>query len=429
MSKKRKDIFTGLHFEVFLEPEKKKKMEEYIISHGGMINEKRSTTVTSIEFLKTLPIEVYKKIKHQTYKQNFVSESQFMESGVLKLDLGPQIYMKFNWASVDEFFEFEDWKKKVKYLEIEPNQKYSESEFFLFGSDIDSVLVSFLPLKDILNLKFINKATCSLILKDYIWESICENFMKQNSNKIQHFNKKKGKSWYLFFRQRIFPIMICSTGSRDELGLYICRKSTTKKLKLGASKLGGHPDLPKGVNIPEDSLLALQLNLSHFKDNDFLSWIFPKKGMLYFFIKLPEIEFPATEGTCIFCEDSNDLETVINPTIGVEDDEILSFPISDFESEFEIELFETVFTPQNNIQISMSESHLLVNWDEGKLDNDFPFINGTKNITGMRKVFQTIVPVSGCGFVYLFYQFFISEKSLESNKWNECKVRVKTYIF
>jgi hypothetical protein len=431
MSKKRKDLFSWLTFEVFLEEEKKKKMEDYIISRGGKISENASFTVTSMEYLKTLPKEFYfKKIKHECFKHNFVSESEienFDGKSPFHLTIRQKDYMQLDWNSVDEFEEFEEWKRKVKYLEKETSQPNHESEYFLFGSDIDSVLVSFLSLKDVLNLKLVNKSTCFLISKDFIWKSICENFIRRNSKMIQHFNKKQENSWYLFFRQRIFPVMVCSPGVQDDLGLHISRKSTKKKLKLGASKLGGNPDLPKGVSIPEDSLLALQLNLSDFKDNEFLSWIFPKKGMLYFFVQLPEIESPATEGTCIFCEDSTDLETVFNPVFEEIDDEILNFPASNFENEFEIELFETVVTPQKSV--SMKESPLLFNWNEGELGTGFPFIHGINEVTGMKKVFQTILTFSGCGPEYLFYQFFMSEKSLESKKWDECKVRTKIYIY
>lgn len=66
---------------------------------------------------------------------------------------------------------------------------------------------------------------------------------------------------------------------------------TEDDLKTGESKFGGEPDLPKNIEWPnyqDESLIFLaQINLKEIQDF-YKNNLFPKSGMLYFFVSNPE---------------------------------------------------------------------------------------------------------------------------------------------
>eukprot|EP01080_Neovahlkampfia_damariscottae_P005528 gene5528-9345_t len=451
-------LFEGINFQVYLETEKKKEAEKIIIENGGMILSEHSIVVTSDEYIKTFPKDLYyKELKHNFLKPTWFSVEflktvveknqkfplySVMNSGVSKNDA-----LKMNWEKIDDFFDYNNWKEKYKFLEQQPKKTLSKENCqFFFGSDVDSVIVSFLSLPDVLNLKFINKKTKDFIQKDFIWKNLCENFFLNNSSIMKNKNfDVKPKSWYLYFRQKIYPLMLqlneFKNPTQFSTGIKISRKRALKELKIGASKIGGSPDLPKNMEIPENSLLALQLNLEEVSRDNFLCWNLPKTGMLYFFITLPGFEtgFQEFGKVMYYSGDVSNLKRVANPTIGYANDEeyeeILSFPMVDyllFESE--IKLFESVVVQTKENHIEFKEGHLMMNWDEGQMKPEFPFVMGDlkecKDFSN-QKLFQIMQPFSSCGCDYFFFQFILPTELLDDleneSTWEKCQVGGKLY--
>lgn len=70
-------------------------------------------------------------------------------------------------------------------------------------------------------------------------------------------------------------------------------------LRLGESRLGGHPDLPAGFVWPEFKGVPLtfigQFRLSDFSSYD-IEGILPKSGLLYFFYELDDMPWGPSEG-------------------------------------------------------------------------------------------------------------------------------------
>lgn len=73
---------------------------------------------------------------------------------------------------------------------------------------------------------------------------------------------------------------------KDTISINV-RKSSDRKIKLGSSKIGGAPDLPKNMDWPkfEDTYLTFiaQLNFSEIKKYDKEN-LLPENGILYFFL-------------------------------------------------------------------------------------------------------------------------------------------------
>ena len=454
--KMKSSIFDSHTFMVYLEPEEKFEIENLILDNGGKISDKNPLIVTSLKYLKTLPKDLYyKHLKHNFFPRSTFDVKHIKELVKKKQKLGRhyQNYIdlfQVNWDSVDDFFEFNEWKKKFNFIDEIPEEekkKVEEKENdFLLGNDIDSILLSFLSLKDILNLKFINKKTKNFTKNDFVWKNVCENFLKQNSFLVK--NKKENinpKNWYLFFRQRIHPFMMqlkeFKNSKKFSTGIKISRKKETNGLKIGSSKIGGSPDLPDDIEIPEYSLLALQLNLEEFQNENFLCWNLPNTGMLYFFVDLPTFDAGLQScGKLIYYNgDISKLKRKINPAIEFETDEeydeMLTFPISRhllFESE--IKLFENVVVETNDKHVPLEETHNLLDWDEGETKPEFPFILHASHIQdtkGYQKIFQIMLPYPACGCDYMFYEFYMPNESMndlnDEKTWEKFKMRIKLY--
>ena len=147
-------------------------------------------------------------------------------------------------------------------------------------------------------------------------------FIKQSDNKLSEVDKEK-------IIKLIKPAIGIST-----------KKLQSDNLKIGSSKIGGKPDLPKNISWPKlnDSHLVFcaQYNVSELEKFD-VENLLPKKGIFHIFIGINEewneFSMKQNDTKIFFTENTENLERKEYPT---------SFNLERIVEPAEIKYFETI---------------------------------------------------------------------------------------
>lgn len=137
---------------------------------------------------------------------------------------------------------------------------------------------------------------------------------KSNLEKLKDFIRKTDNQLTKEDKEKLINLI------KPAIGI-VTKKLQQDNLKVGSSKIGGLPDMPKDMKWPEINNVPLifcaQYNLSEFKKYDSKN-VLPKKGIFYLFIGLDEDsnEFYFSEKKCkvIFVENIENLEKKECPT-------------------------------------------------------------------------------------------------------------------
>lgn len=110
------------------------------------------------------------------------------------------------------------------------------------------------------------------------------NFKKSKLEKLIKFIKKSDNKLSTEDKEKIITLI------KPAIGIFT-KKLESDSLKIGKSKIGGKPDLPKDFTWPKvnnsDLIFCAQYNISELKIFDKEN-ILPKKGMFYIFIGIDE---------------------------------------------------------------------------------------------------------------------------------------------
>ncbi len=109
-------------------------------------------------------------------------------------------------------------------------------------------------------------------------------FKKSKLEKLIKFIKKSDNKLSADDKEKIIKLIKPTIGIQT-------KKLNSDDLKIGSSKIGGKPDMPKDILWPRvndsDLVFCAQYNVSEFKKYDFEN-LLPEKGMFYVFIGIDE---------------------------------------------------------------------------------------------------------------------------------------------
>lgn len=188
------------------------------------------------------------------------------------------------------------------------------------------------------------------------------NFKKSKLEKLIKFIKKSDNKLSAEDKEKIIKLI------KPAIGL-LTIKIESDNLKIGASKIGGKPDLPKDVSWPRlndsDLVFCAQYNISELKKCD-VENLLPEKGMFYIFIGISGEwnEFSIEQKDCkiFFIENLEDLERKEYPT---------TLNVEGKVEPAEIQFFESLTIPDD-------ENYKLIDFDEKYEDFYFHFYQDTE---------------------------------------------------
>lgn len=188
------------------------------------------------------------------------------------------------------------------------------------------------------------------------------NFKKSKLEKLIKFIKKSDNKLSAEDKEKIIKLI------KPAIGL-LTIKMESDNLKIGASKIGGKPDLPKDVSWPRlndsDLVFCAQYNISELKKCD-VENLLPEKGMFYIFIGISGEwnEFSIEQKDCkiFFIENLEDLERKEYPT---------TLNVEGKVEPAEIQFFESLTIPDD-------ENYKLIDFDEKYEDFYFHFYQDTE---------------------------------------------------
>ena len=188
------------------------------------------------------------------------------------------------------------------------------------------------------------------------------NFKKSKLEKLIKFIKKSDNKLSSEDKEKIIKLI------KPAIGL-LTIKMESDNLKIGASKIGGKPDLPKDVSWPRlndsDLVFCAQYNISELKKCD-VENLLPEKGMFYIFIGISGEwnEFSIEQKDCkiFFIENLEDLERKEYPT---------TLNVEGKVEPAEIQFFESLTIPDD-------ENYKLIDYDEKYEDFYFHFYQDTE---------------------------------------------------
>lgn len=234
-------------------------------------------------------------------------------------------------------------------------------------------------------------------------------FIKQSDNKLSDVDKEK-------IIELIRPAIGIST-----------KKLQSDNLKIGSSKIGGKPDLPKDICWPKlnDSHLVFcaQYNVSELEKFD-VENLLPKKGIFYIFIGINEewneFSMMQNDTKIFFTENTENLERKEYPT---------SFNLERIVEPAKIEYFESITIPDDenyklfyfNDKYEDFYFHFYQDTEEYIAEELNSFTDNMHQILGEDKSVQSSV-------VYEFSrnELNITDKDY-TEKWNEILENSKTF--
>ena len=235
------------------------------------------------------------------------------------------------------------------------------------------------------------------------------NFIKNSDNKLSEDDKEK-----------IIKLI------KPAIGI-LTKKMESDNLKIGSSKIGGKPDLPKDISWPRlndsDLVFCAQYNISELKKFD-VENLLPEKGMLYIFIGIngEYNEFSIEQKDCkiFFIENLEDLERKEYPTTLKTEGKV---------EPAEIQYFESLTIPDD-------ENYKLIYFDEKYEDFYFHFYQDTEeyiaeelndNADNMHQILGEDKSIQSS----VVYEFSRKELNVSydeyTEKWNEILENSKTF--
>jgi hypothetical protein len=234
-------------------------------------------------------------------------------------------------------------------------------------------------------------------------------FIKQSDNKLSEVDKEK-------IIKLIKPAIGIST-----------KKLQSDNLKIGSSKIGGKPDLPKNISWPKlnDSHLVFcaQYNVSELEKFD-VENLLPKKGIFYIFIGINEewneFSMKQNDTKIFFTENTENLERKEYPT---------SFNLERIVEPAEIEYFESITIPDD-------ENYKLFYFNDKYEDFYFHFYQDTEEyiaeeLNSFTDNMHQILGEDRSVQSSVVYEFSRNELNITdedyAEKWNEILENSKTF--
>lgn len=247
------------------------------------------------------------------------------------------------------------------------------------------------------------------------------SFKKRKLEKLINFIKKSDNKLSKEDKEKIIKLI------KPAIGI-LTKKLEADNLKIGSSKIGGKPDLPKKMDWPKlnnsELIFCAQYNISDFKRFDFEN-LLPKKGMFYIFIGIDEkwnqFSIDQEDSKIFFVENLDDLERKEYPTTLKEERKI---------EPAEIQYFDYLTIPDDenyklfyfNDKYEDFYFHFYQDTEEYISEELYEYIGNMHQILGEDKSVQSSV----------VYEFSKKELNIKSNeehteKWNEILENSKTF--
>ena len=234
-------------------------------------------------------------------------------------------------------------------------------------------------------------------------------FIKQSDNKLSEVDKEK-------IIKLIKPAIGIST-----------KKLQSDNLKIGSSKIGGKPDLPKNISWPKlnDSHLVFcaQYNVSELEKFD-VENLLPKKGIFHIFIGINEewneFSMKQNDTKIFFTENTENLERKEYPT---------SFNLERIVEPAEIKYFESITIPDD-------ENYKLFYFNDKYEDFYFHFYQDTEEyiaeeLNSFTDNIHQILGEDRSVQSSVVYEFSRNELNITdedyAEKWNEILENSKTF--
>ncbi|WP_395066215.1 DUF1963 domain-containing protein [Flavobacterium sp.] len=188
------------------------------------------------------------------------------------------------------------------------------------------------------------------------------NFKKSKLEKLIKFIKKSDNKLSEDDKEKIIKLI------KPAIGI-LTKKMESDNLKIGGSKIGGKPDLPKDISWPRlndsDLVFCAQYNISELKKFD-VENLLPEKGMFYIFIGINgehnEFSVEQKDYKIFFIENLEELERKEYPTTLKTEGKV---------EPAEIQYFESLTIPDD-------ENYKLIYFDEKYEDIYFYFYQDTE---------------------------------------------------
>lgn len=188
------------------------------------------------------------------------------------------------------------------------------------------------------------------------------NFKKSKLEKLIRFIKKSDNKLSEDDKEKIIKLI------KPAIGI-LTKKMESDNLKIGGSKIGGKPDLPKDISWPRlndsDLVFCAQYNISELKKFD-VENLLPEKGMFYIFIgingEFNEFSVEQKDYKIFFIENLEELERKEYPTTLKKEGKV---------EPAEIHYFESLTIPDD-------ENYKLIYFDEKYEDFYFYFYQDTE---------------------------------------------------
>lgn len=188
------------------------------------------------------------------------------------------------------------------------------------------------------------------------------NFKKSKLEKLIKFIKKSDNKLSEDDKEKIIKLI------KPAIGI-LTKKMESDNLKIGRSKIGGKPDLPKDISWPRlndsDLVFCAQYNISELKKFD-VENLLPEKGMFYIFIGINgeynEFSVEQKYYKIFFIENLEELERKEYPTTLKTEGKV---------EPAEIQYFESLTIPDD-------ENYKLIYFDEKYEDFYFYFYQDTE---------------------------------------------------
>lgn len=246
------------------------------------------------------------------------------------------------------------------------------------------------------------------------------NFKKSKLEKLIQFIKKSDNILSADDKEKIIKLI------KPAIGIST-KKMESDALKIGSSKIGGKPDLPKDVSWPRihdsDLVFCAQYNISELKKFD-IENLLPEKGMLYVFIGIygEWNEFSTEQKDCkiFYIENLENLERKEYPTTLKTEGKV---------EPAEIQYFESLSIPDD-------ENYKLIYFDEKYEDFYFHFYQDIEeyiaaeinnNVDNMHQILGEDKSIQSS----VVYEFSREELNVSYNeyteKWNEILENSKTF--
>lgn len=246
------------------------------------------------------------------------------------------------------------------------------------------------------------------------------NFKKSKLEKLIKFIKKSDNKLSNVDKEKIIKLI------KPAIGIST-RKMEFDNLKIGGSKIGGRPDLPKDISWPRsndsDLVFCAQYNISELKKFD-VENLLPEKGMLYIFIGTNEeyngFSIAQKNYEVFFIENLDDLERKEYPTTLKAERKVEPAAIEYFDS----------------ITIPDDENYKLIYFDKKYENFYYHFYQDTEDyiaeelnnaVDNMHQILGEDKSVQSS----VVYEFSTSELGISyeeyTEKWNEILENSKTF--